>query len=122
MQFVVRLDNGRASQCLHSLFETQFGSIARPMSNHKPSKISPATVALAHRTAETVNAQSGQNQTPLAKALELETLMMDGISVQVKPPWLGQIDAQESNEGLPSGRFLMGDDPRRSRLLGGRAD
>jgi hypothetical protein len=81
------------------------------MSSQKPPQISPATVALAHRSAKTVNAQHGQHQTPLAKAQELETLMMDGITVQVKPPWLGQIDAQEP-DGLPSGRFLMGDDPR----------
>lgn len=37
--------------------------------------------------------------------------MMEGIEVQVKPSWLGQIDAADP-PGLPRGRFLMGDDPR----------
>ncbi len=49
--------------------------------------------------------------TPQEKADQLETLMLEGHTVQVMPPWPGDV-TRPAPEGLPTGRFLMGDDPR----------
>ena len=92
----------------------KFGRIPRPMSmqikSSKP-KGETAVQRLAQDAAEHVIAEGSLHNSPLAKAERLETLMMDGVEVQVKTSWLGDVSAQEK-PGLPGGRFLMGDDPR----------
>lgn len=81
------------------------------MSSPQKPQFSPTTKTLVRRSAQAVNTAAAVDSTPLAKAEALETLMMDGIKVQVKPSWLGNLDAADP-PGLPKGRFLMGDDPR----------
>ncbi len=62
------------------------------------------------RQARTAAAQL-RTTAPREKAAQLETLMLEGHTVQVQPPWLGNVTTY-NQRGLPSGRFLMGDDPR----------
>ncbi|XOV83873.1 MAG: hypothetical protein ACFHXK_01910 [bacterium] len=81
------------------------------MTRQQTPRISPAATQLIRQSADAVQQTASAATTPIAKAEALETLMMDGIQVQVKPSWLGQIDAADP-PGLPRGRFLMGDDPR----------
>jgi hypothetical protein len=69
------------------------------------------TNELAHGAAEQVKRSINVGATPVDKADLLESLMIDGMRIQVKPPWLAQVDVVEP-PGLPDGRFLMGDDPR----------
>lgn len=83
-----------------------------PIDVNTPQIQSKAAMALlAQSAAEQVVAEGPAHLSSFAKAERLETLMMNGIEVQIKPSWLGDVTAQEP-PGLPDGRFLMGDDPR----------
>lgn len=64
-------------------------------------------VSVAHQARREISPTS----TPQEKADQLETLMLEGHTVQVMPPWLADV-TREPPPGLPTGRFLMGDDPR----------
>ena len=66
---------------------------------------------LARNAASQVRQRTDAGTSGIEKADLLESLMIEGISVQVKPPWLAQVGIAEA-DGLPTGRFLMGDDPR----------
>ncbi len=41
--------------------------------------------------------------------------MIEGHTIKVRTPWLGDV-TRPAEQGLPRGRFLMGDDPRLPEL------